>query len=63
MNTLALFETFWHDVRFGLRMLRQSPGLTAVALLSLGLGIGATTSIFRDVYGVSIHRLPTLQSL
>jgi putative ABC transport system permease protein len=43
------FETFWQDVRFGLRMFRRNPGFAAVAILTLGLGVGATTAIFTVV--------------
>ncbi|MCU1239014.1 MAG: hypothetical protein JWP63_6981 [Candidatus Solibacter sp.] len=58
MNTLEFLETLWHDLRFGLRVLGKTPGLTSVALLSLALGIGSTTAIFSVVYGVLISPYP-----
>ncbi|MEO6009173.1 MAG: ABC transporter permease, partial [Vicinamibacteraceae bacterium] len=50
------------DVRFAVRLLRRSPGFTAVATLTLALGIGATTAIFSVVYGLFFAPLPYRQA-
>src|ERR1051326_2167702 len=48
----------WQDVNYGLRMLLRKPGFTAVALLTLALGVGATTSIFSVVDAALLRNRP-----
>jgi hypothetical protein len=52
------FELLWQDIRYGMRQLRRNRGFTLTAVVTLGLGIGATTAIFSAVYSLLLRPLP-----
>ncbi|PYV14946.1 MAG: hypothetical protein DMG21_16630, partial [Acidobacteria bacterium] len=54
----AWLETWLQDIRYGLRQLRRNPGFAAVAVITLGLGIGVNTTIFSFVQAFLLRRPP-----
>ena len=61
-GSLPLLETLLHDVRYSVRQLRRSPGFTLIVVLTLALGIGATTAIFSLVYSTLLGGMPFPQA-
>lgn len=57
-KTRLRFAGFWDDMRFGLRMLRKQPVFAVVAILTLGIGIGASTAMLSLVQDVLLRPLP-----
>src|SRR5437588_6759047 len=55
---VSLLENFFRDLRFALRLLGQSPGFAAVAIISLALGTGANAAIFELLNAVRLRALP-----
>jgi predicted permease len=55
---LRFFDWLWQDVRYSLRLIKRAPAFTAVAIVSLGLGIGANTAIFSLIDVVLLRSLP-----
>jgi predicted permease len=54
----STLETFWQDIRYGLRQLKRNPGFTLVVVLTLALGIGANSTVFSVLNGLFLRALP-----
>jgi putative ABC transport system permease protein len=55
---INIIADIWNDLRFGMRVLLKRPGFTAIAVITLALGIGASTAIFSAVYPILFESLP-----
>jgi len=58
---LEIVSTLWQDIRYGVRLLTKTPAFSAIAILTLALGIGANTAIFSLIDAVMFHALPVTQ--
>ena len=58
MNSIGFLEILWQDLRYGFKALAKNPGFTAVAVLTLGLGIGVNTTVFTAFNAIALKPLP-----